>query len=40
MSMQNEKIQMQLAVVKDFLTVVFMFAFIYSLLWVGFAFGF
>jgi len=31
---------MQLAVMKDFLTVVFMFAAIYSIMWVGFAFGF
>ena len=39
-AMHNNKIQAQLAVVKDFLTVVFLFAFVYSLMWVGFAFGF
>ena len=38
--MHNENIQAQLAVVKDFLTVVFIFALGYATLWVGFAFGF
>ena len=38
--MQNEKIQHHLAVASEILNAIFIFAFVYSLLWVGFAFGF
>lgn len=38
--MNNKEIQRHLGMMSDFLNVLFIFAFGYSLLWLGHAFGF
>jgi hypothetical protein len=39
-TMHNENIQQHLAVAAEFLSILFIIAVTYSMLWVGYAFGF